>query len=339
MIYNCKANVGIILKIFTFELMKILREHIVVKVPSIFIDETQYKGVDGKKIVLNVLYHPERHVRNFGIVTSVPDELLHYPLFNEHIGRPAYSTFSNYEPKWKTNADIELEIEVGDKVYFHHNCLLPDQQGGSQWNKLFLFSQKEKFEGKETLMYYFRVKYDLVFAVVRYTPANTISDAFDWNHEAFLKPFESNGKKLHIYTDKHGFDHLYEKDIIMIGSYVLIEPDFETWEDISIPIPETLNGKKLLNPDGSVRMKPKDQWLVTKTAPGEKYLRGWVRHVGSPLKGDSAVAEQGEYVYFQRFADTKIKIEGKDYFRVKQRHIIGRDLNLSQSNKYIYGTV
>lgn len=313
--------------------MKILREHIVVKVPSIFIDETKYKGVDGKNIIINVLFNPERHVRNYGIVVSVPDELYYYPLFNEHIGRPAYSPHTDVNSWWKTTADIELDIREGDKVYFHPNCLLPDQQGDTIYNKMFLCTKKEIVDGKETVMYYFRIKYELVFAAVRYVPANNLTREFEWSMEKELTPFTSKG--LFVY---HGdkFDHIYRKEIVMIGSYVLVEPDFETWEDISIPVPEVINGKKILNPDGSVRMKPKEQWLVKKKAPDEHYLKGWVRHVGSPLKGDQPFLSSGMYVYFQKYANTKIKIEGYDYFRIRQRHIIG---HAPFNNQYNNGTV
>ena len=108
----------------------------------------------------------------------------------------------------------------------------------------------------------------------------------------------------------------------MIGSYVFVEPDMETWEDISIPIPETVNGKILLQPDGSPKLKDKKYWLVTKSMPAERYLRGWVRYSGTPLKGDKEFVQPGMYVYFQRHSDTKIRFEGFDYFRMRQRHIL-----------------
>ncbi|HEY0770937.1 MAG TPA: hypothetical protein VGD31_11455, partial [Sphingobacteriaceae bacterium] len=93
--------------------MKSFREYIIVKVPTVFIDESRYKGVDGKTIILNVLYQTERHVRNHGIVVSVPDELSFVPLASNHIGAPAYHDYP-IENEWKTNQDIELEIEPGD---------------------------------------------------------------------------------------------------------------------------------------------------------------------------------------------------------------------------------
>jgi len=60
--------------------------------------------------------------------------------------------------------------------------------------------------------------------------------------------------------------------IIPIGGYTLVDPDFETWEDISVPTYSDLIGK-----DGLPILKPKSQWLVRKSAPGYKYLTGFAR--------------------------------------------------------------
>ncbi len=307
--------------------MKILREHIIVKVPSVFFDETQYTGMSGKKIIQHVLFNPERHVRNFGIITSVPDELFRYPLLSNHTGAPNYHDHNRFE--WKTNEDIELELEVGDKVYFHHNALLPDQQG-KNWNKLFLKSTVE--EGK--VWHYFRIKYDIVFGSVRYVPKNSATREWDWINETKLTPLNIPGvnETRYIFTDLAGCDHIYEKKVVMIGSYTFIEPDKETWEEISIPVAETLNGRVVFNPDGSQRLKPKEQWIVTKSAPGDKYLCGWVRYTGSPLKGDKAFLTPGDYVYFQHHANTRIRFEGQDFFRMRQRHILAIDY--TKSNIY-----
>lgn len=307
----------------TFDAVKIFREFIIVKVPSVFIDETGYKGVDGKQIIVNVFHRPERHVRNYGIVTSVPDELLHQPIASDHIGAPNYVDYPVYS--WKTGADIELDIRVGDKAYFHHNSLLPDMNGGGLWNIMHLLSRKE--DG--VYWHYFRVRYSQVFAAVRYEPLSNAVAPWDWSKEGELKAMtvrsgdDKRNEELFVYTDKQGFDHTYRKRVVMIGSYVFIRPDMETWEEISIPIPETINGKVLLGPDGKPKMKPKEQWLVCKKEPEARYLQGWVIHTGNPLRGDKEFLRQGMYVYFQRDADTVIKFEGNEYYRLRQRHVFG----------------
>ncbi|MEJ7644302.1 MAG: hypothetical protein WKF87_06885 [Chryseolinea sp.] len=295
--------------------MKIIREHIIVKVPSIFNEDSAFKGVDGKAIMMNVYYNPEQHVRNHGIVVSVPDELNKYPLISETASRPAYH--DKPEWTWKTTEDIKLEICEGDKVYFHYNCLLPDQ-ADQKWNKLYMYSMKED----NTIFHYFKIKYDLVFASIRMTPLNKVTNLWDWTREPELKPHLN---KRFYYTDRHGVDQVYKKEIIMIGSYVMVEPDLETWDDISIPTPETINGQLLVDEHGKTIYKPKEHWLVTKQMPTEKYLRGWVRHCGSALNGDKEFLQTGMYVFFQRFANTKMTFEGFTYFRMRQRHIFAID--------------
>lgn len=126
------------------------------------------------------------------------------------------------------------------------------------------------------------------------------------------------------------YDQVYcsirDGKIIMIGGYTLIDPDWESWDDLSIPTPQIgADGKPMMNLDGSPMMKPKDQWIVTKSAPGYKYLKGFVRHVGSPLKGDKCEVKAGQRIYYTRNADFMIKVEGQDFFCIKQRNIIARE--------------
>ena len=301
--------------------MKIIREHIIVKVDSVFNEETSYKGIDGRQLLIDAMYQPEYHTRCFGIVVSVPDELYAMPLVSDDIGLPKYHDVCVSE--FKTNRDIQLEIKEGDKVYFHYNCLLPDNLNEHKYNHNHIKSERDQ-TGK--IWHYFKVKYELVFAAIRYERMNACVKPFDWADEAKLKPMiihtqEKTADRIYGYIE-NGIDNIYRKKVLMVGSYVFVEPDMETWEDISIPIPVIMDGKVMVNPDGSTRMKPKEHWLVTKSMPSERYLRGWVRYCGTPLTGDKEFVRPGMYVFFQRFADTKIRFEGFDYFRMRQRHIL-----------------
>lgn len=112
---------------------------------------------------------------------------------------------------------------------------------------------------------------------------------------------------------------------IPVGSFVLCDPDWESWDEISRPTPVTLNGKPVLNKDGTKMMKPKEQWLVTKVAPGYQFLKAFVRVLGTPLRGDKCEIAVGQKIWYRRNADWMVKIEGKDYFAIRQRHIIGRE--------------
>lgn len=309
--------------------MKAVAEFIIIKVPSIFIDETKYAGLNGLKIVKSIFEDPQKHIRGYGYVHSVPDSIFSTPVASNHLSKPSY--IDNPKMSFKTGADIELEVQPGDKIYFHHNCLVPSHNDKHHLlNPHHLMTKKEIINGKEQNVFYFKIAYQNVYAAIRYESANTVSKPFEYD---MLDKMVSMGSKKSVYTDFLGQDHVYNKTIIPIGSYCLVEPDFETWEDISIPTPETINGQVLLGLDGKPRMKPKDQWLVTKVMPGEKYLRGYVRHVSKPLKGDLPFLKQGMYVYMQKNADTKVTIEDVDYLRMRQRHIFA----INQQKSEIYG--
>lgn len=128
-----------------------------------------------------------------------------------------------------------------------------------------------------------------------------------------IRDFTGDGKEL--------------REIIMIGGYTMIEPDFETWEQTLIPIPQKLNGKVVVDKHGNPIMKPRDQWLIAKLKPELKYLSGFVVNVGKPLKGDSNNLKPGDKIIYTKNADWKIHIEGADYFIIKQRHILAHEIN------------
>lgn len=110
--------------------------------------------------------------------------------------------------------------------------------------------------------------------------------------------------------------------ITPVGSYVLVDPDMETWEEIQIPTYSSMKDK-----EGNPILKPKEQWIFTKAAPEARFLQGFVRHVGPPLKGDKRELELGQKIWFRKWADWTNHIEGHDYFAIRQRHIIGKEVD------------
>ncbi|MFO0447616.1 MAG: hypothetical protein ACK52I_02810 [Pseudomonadota bacterium] len=110
--------------------------------------------------------------------------------------------------------------------------------------------------------------------------------------------------------------------IIPIASYVLCDPDFESWDDILVPVRSDIKG-----PDGEYILKPKDQWIQTKVKPEYKYLTAFVKYVGKPFNGDKCEIEVGQKVWYRRNADWMNKVEGRDYFAIRQRHIVGKEVD------------
>jgi hypothetical protein len=264
--------------------MRIIKNQLIIRTDAVLNETISTKNK--VKLYAALQYEPERHTRCYGEVMSVPFYCDRIPVINDVLGGPAYYDMPQYQ--FKSMADIPLEVEVGDKVYFHYNVLLPDDNSKGLWNTNWIKSKLETdADGNKKRFYYFKANMTQIIAVVR------------------------DGK------------------VIPIGSHVLVEPDLETWEEILLPIAEALmvDGKPVpvRNADGTVKMKPKSEWIQKKVEPEEKYLRGWVRHIGTPLNGDKCSLKAGDYVYFQKHANTKIEVEGKVYYRMLQRRIFGID--------------
>jgi hypothetical protein len=110
--------------------------------------------------------------------------------------------------------------------------------------------------------------------------------------------------------------------IIMVGSYTLIEPDYETWEDILVPTYTMFKDKH-----GKFIPRPKEQWIQKKVEPGYRHLKGFVRHVGEPFKMDKREVNVGDHIVYKKNFNWEMEIEGKRYFAIRQRHIEGRFVN------------
>lgn len=97
------------------------------------------------------------------------------------------------------------------------------------------------------------------------------------------------------------------QEIMPIGGYVLVEPSFdEGVEDIG----------------GGSKGKLSASGLVTEIVTAPKYLEGIVRHVGSPLKCEEEIVKPGDKIIYEKNADWLMKIEGKEYFVIRQRDLL-----------------
>lgn len=269
-------------------MLKYPKDYCVVKVPRLLNKDVDVKGHNGLNILIEAHYNPEKHVNNVGEIVSMPVRL-----GSGKIGDSVDSIFS-FEGKgqpiyYDTNpnevkwmSDIDCELEVGQKIWFKYQAPVLAIKEGTY--------EKVK-DGDET---YYLIKVH-------------IRDIF-----------------------------CFERDGQLVGNatWTLVEPDMESWDDILIPIPELENGqpkiryeKKFNEETGLMEnipvpvMKPKDQWLQTKTEPQERFLRGFVRYVSKPLKGEEFDVTPGELILYEKNADFKVDIDGQSYFMIKQRHI------------------
>ncbi len=245
---------------------KALTNFVIFKTDALFNSKATFKGVNGMDIVINHDFDPQKHARIYGEVVSVPQRLSHFPIMQENAGLPAYHEYSPFIYKYLD--DIAMEVEIGDKIYFHFNTMI---------TKGNIIGEEGKHPNKT---WFVKVRYDQIICAVR--------------------------------GDK----------IIPIGSYTLVKPDLESWDDISIP-----TYSEVLGDDGKPMLKPKEQWLITKTAPEARYLSGFVEHIGTPLHGDNLEMKDGDKIIYRRNADWNQSIEGKQYFSIRQRHCLGRFVN------------
>lgn len=266
--------------------MKYHNDLVIVKLPELLKEESKFKGIDGKPLIIDAAFNPERHVRNYGEIVSVPNKLsAHKPFILDPVGPPMYMEEA---PMHVIGLDkIPIVLKPGDKAYFHHNMVLWALEGQNM--------VKEERHKDGTRTYWISIQYDQVFCGVR------------------------DGK------------------IIANATWVLIEPDMESWDDIYHPVPE-------LDKDGNPKIKwtkkwddkkqlmedvpepvllPKEKWIQMKVAPEHKAVRGFVKHIGEPIDGDTCDINVGDHIIYRTHGDFKVEIEGKEYFLIRQRHIEG----------------
>ena len=245
--------------------MKPFSNYVIFRTDTMFNDKVQFEGLKGETLVLDPSFDPQRHVRTYGEVVSLPAQLTKRPIMQEHRGSPAPSDSSPYSYKYVS--DVSEELQIGDRIYFHFNTIT--------------MKNCVKEEGEHpNRVWYFKVSYEQIVCAIR------------------------NGQ------------------IIPISSYVLVDPDFENWDDILVPTYTMLKDEQ-----GNFIPKPKEQWIQKKVRPEYKYLTAFVRHVGTPLKGDKCEIEVGQKIWYRRNADWMNTIEGKDYFAIRQRHIVAKEVD------------
>lgn len=241
--------------------------YVIFKTDTLFEDKVK---IQGGHLYFDSGFEPPRHTRTYGEVYQVPLRLKKIPMSQERNGTPEYFDETPY--RYTFTDQIEMEVQVGDRIYFHYNIIMRMNQQ---------IVHEEVVDGKK--IWYFRVRYDSIQCAVR------------------------NGV------------------IIPIGSYVLVEPDMESIDEILIPIALMgADGKPLRDQLGGPILAPKEKWLQKKVAPSAKPLRGRVAHIGSPLKGCVCELKVGDLVYFRPNADWTNKIEGNEYYTIRQGHILGR---------------
>lgn len=248
--------------------------------------------MNNDELTLDPSFDPARHVTISGEVAQVPLRLSNKPIMiiKERLGFPGYgpirgapkdymsnnldSIYSSKTPGVYRMHDIAMEVQPGDKIYFHYNTLLREDNFVA-----------DNLMGMNHIDFdLWKVRYDQIFCALR-----------------------PRKKK------KQGHE------IIMIGSWCLVEPDVESWDDIVYP-----TYYDIIDPHTKKKkLRPKSEWIQVKKVPENQYLRGHLKHVGTPLTGTKCDLKQGDYIVYTPNADFEIQVEGKTYFAIRQNHIEG----------------
>jgi co-chaperonin GroES (HSP10) len=104
------------------------------------------------------------------------------------------------------------------------------------------------------------------------------------------------GKELYKVRVDQVLCVIREDEIIVQGGWCLVEPNMETWEEIT-----TKSG------------------IVMKPQPQAKYLEGIVRHISPDY---NIVA--GDKILYEKHADWTVHIEGNDYYAIEESDILGK---------------
>lgn len=244
--------------------------YIIFKTDVLFQDKVK---IQDRELFIDPTFQPELHVRCYGEVVLLPLRMKKVPIMQQSRGIPDYFDVSPFEYKYLS--DIEPEVQVGDRIYFHFNTII--KMGAN-------IVHEEMFPGTSKVKtWFFKVRYDQVLCAVR------------------------------------------QGEIVPIGSYALVEPDMQSVREILVPIAQVgADNKPLRDHLGNAIVAPREKWLKKQLKPSAHPLRGWVRYVGSPLKGDVREVEVGQLIYYRPNADWTNIIEGKPYYTIRQKHILGR---------------
>jgi co-chaperonin GroES (HSP10) len=107
--------------------------------------------------------------------------------------------------------------------------------------------------------------------------------------------------------------------IIPIGGYILLE---SVYDDDVEKLPETITEKgERLN---AMMVKRSKTGIIIDHHVKPKAVEGIVRHVGTPLRVNRCEIAPGHVVAFELNSDLKVPIEGKEYYVIPYRDILGK---------------
>jgi co-chaperonin GroES (HSP10) len=245
--------------------------------------DSGFKGIDGKPMIIDIVFDPISYVENNAICSQIPYEMGNSPINQIPVGSPGYGPIRRPPDleeacsmdlyaiggvyRYKYVNDIAQEVEVGDRIYFKPRTL------NSKMNQMGMLKGADGKPAK----YIYKVPYENIFCAVK-----------------------KDGR------------------IVPIGGWVLLKPIYEDWQDVYkktyYPYLDRL-GHKI--------ERPQKEWIQLKAAPEVENMRGNVAHIGTPLKGEVCDIKPGMTVLFRRMKKVHMsKIEDVEYIVLGQDQIL-----------------
>lgn len=106
-----------------------------------------------------------------------------------------------------------------------------------------------------------------------------------------------------------------DENIIPIGGFVLLQPAYDEGVEILERIPSQC---------APHIVRRSSSGLIVESNIKPKAVEGIVRHIGTPLIVDTCEIKVADLVSFELNADFKMEIEGKEYYVIPYRDILGK---------------
>lgn len=283
--------------------IKGLADVIIVKVDNIFNDRVTVD--ENKDIRLDTDIDKARNMKMWGEVVQIPSIMTNEIILmasDIYVQKPQSEEYVQ-EIDYKTYKDLPTPAQVGDKIWFHWNVLL---------------NEDNHLQGD-----YYKVPYEMVICADKYYESYKgrifrINPFTDERLERIKdEPWDDND--LFFEQNKRNFCRSRK----MANAFVLCIPDQESWDDIKIPIPEVKDGKVVMK-KGKPVMKPESEWMLAKSAPDNKVALAYVVKSGDPIKGHPELGlENGDHIMYYHKGNWQVMMDDEAYFLIRQRHVQG----------------
>ena len=172
---------------------------IIIKVKGIF------NEIDDNGLMIDTSFNPHEHIRYDAEVVAIPERFSGGVVNQEYTGKPSAGlylptpTHSLYchTPKYNYVADVDIDLEVGDKVYFKYLGIEFEQFGKDSRSYIRENSDGEQFHQIAPDLLICAVRNDVIIPLFGSTLISPLEDER-------VKEMVVNGQKTKVIVDENG---------------------------------------------------------------------------------------------------------------------------------------